>query len=95
MGAKRTRRPRLDGKKGSTMIETSPPSNQSKKRSNRVEINLQWCKSCSICVAFCPTSALTADDVGTPHFTYPDKCTGCGLCEMMCPDFAVEVVKKP
>lgn len=75
------------------MIEEAPPTNPPAKRSNSVEINLQWCKSCSICVAFCPPDALTADDVGTPHFTYPEKCTGCGLCEMMCPDFAIEVIK--
>ncbi len=76
------------------MIEAGPPSNHTKTRSNSVDINLKWCKSCSICVAFCPTDALTADGVGAPHFSHPEKCTGCGLCEMMCPDFAIEVVRK-
>ena len=79
------------------MIESdpsSPPPGQSKERSNWVDINLSWCKSCSICVAFCPTRALTADEVGTPSLSYPEKCTGCGLCEMMCPDFAIEVIKR-
>ena len=72
---------------------SSPLTGPSVGRGNRVEINLSWCKSCSICVAFCPTDALTADEVGTPSFTYPGKCTGCGLCEMMCPDFAIEVIR--
>ncbi len=79
------------------MIESdpsSPPPGQSKERSNWVDINLSWCKSCSICVAFCPTHALAADEVGTPNLSYPEKCTGCGLCEMMCPDFAIEVIKR-
>jgi 2-oxoglutarate ferredoxin oxidoreductase subunit delta len=76
------------------MIETDPAPASPRTRSNWVEINLKWCKSCSICVAFCPPNALTADDVGTPHLTFPEKCTGCGLCEMMCPDFAIEVFKK-
>ena len=79
------------------MIESdpsSPSSDPSVGHDNRVEINFSWCKSCSICVAFCPTDALTADEVGTPDFTYPEKCTGCGLCEMMCPDFAIEVIKQ-
>ncbi len=76
------------------MIETDPHTSPARARSNWIEINLQWCKSCSICVAFCPPNALAADDIGTPHLTYPDKCTGCGLCEMMCPDFAIEVFKK-
>jgi 2-oxoglutarate ferredoxin oxidoreductase subunit delta len=75
------------------MIETGPPSERAP-RSNSVEINLKWCKSCSICVAFCPTDALSADDTGTPEFSQPDRCTACGLCEMMCPDFAIEVQKK-
>ena len=75
------------------MIDADPSRNPPDVRSNRIEINLSWCKSCSICVAFCPTDALTTDEVGTPHLTYPDKCTGCGLCEMMCPDFAIEVFK--
>ncbi len=76
------------------MIDTDASSGTAQPRSNWIEINLQWCKSCSICVAFCPPDALTADEVGTPHLTFPDKCTGCGLCEMMCPDFAIEVFKK-
>lgn len=75
------------------MIETGSPSNPPAKPTNRVEIDLKWCKSCSICVAFCPTKALSADDVGTPHLASPEKCTACGLCEMMCPDFAIEVIK--
>lgn len=76
------------------MIDTGPSTEPLKTRSNWIEINMGWCKSCSICVEFCPTDALTADDVGAPHFSYPDKCTGCGLCEMMCPDFAIEVFKR-
>lgn len=75
------------------MIETERSSDPPGPGLNRVEINLKWCKSCSICVAFCPTDALTADEVGTPSLTHPEKCTACGLCEMMCPDFAVEVFK--
>ncbi|HEX9016663.1 MAG TPA: 4Fe-4S binding protein [Chloroflexota bacterium] len=75
------------------MIESDPAPREARGRSNRVEIDLSWCKSCGVCVAFCPTDALTADEVGTPTLSYPEKCTGCGLCEMMCPDFAIEVVK--
>jgi len=74
-------------------MEKGSPSNASTKPTNSVEIDLTWCKSCSICMAFCPTKALSADEVGTPHLTSPEKCTACGLCEMMCPDFAIEVIK--
>ena len=76
------------------MIESAPLTEATGQRSNWVEIDLKWCKTCTICVAFCPTQALSADEVGTPSLTSPEKCTGCGLCEMMCPDFAIEVVKK-
>ena len=75
------------------MIETDPPSEQIARRGNWIEIDLQWCKSCSICVAFCAPKALSADEVGTPSLSFPEKCTGCGLCEMMCPDFAIEGFK--
>jgi 2-oxoglutarate ferredoxin oxidoreductase subunit delta len=50
-----------------------------------------WCKRCGICVAFCPTGALTSDKDGFPVLTYPEKCTQCGMCELRCPDFAIAV----
>lgn len=76
------------------MIGTDPPQSLPKSPSNWVEIDLKWCKSCAICVAFCPPSALVADETGTPSLPDPSKCTGCGLCEMMCPDFAIEAFKR-
>jgi 2-oxoglutarate ferredoxin oxidoreductase subunit delta len=57
----------------------------------KVHIFEAWCKKCGICVAFCPTGALTSDKDGLPQLTYPDKCTLCGMCELRCPDFAVTV----
>jgi 2-oxoglutarate ferredoxin oxidoreductase subunit delta len=50
-----------------------------------------WCKRCGICVAFCPTGALTSDKDGFPVLTFPEKCTQCGMCELRCPDFAIAV----
>ena len=57
----------------------------------KVHIFEAWCKRCGICVAFCPTGALTSDKDGLPVLTYPEKCTLCGMCELRCPDFAVTV----
>ena len=57
----------------------------------KVHIFEAWCKKCGICVAFCPTGALTSDKDGLPVLTYPEKCTLCGMCELRCPDFAVTV----
>ena len=58
----------------------------------QVTINRDWCKSCGICVAFCPKGALTLDDDGKACWAYPEKCKQCGLCELRCPDLAVELV---
>ncbi len=57
----------------------------------KVHVYEAWCKKCGICVAFCPTSALTSDENGLPILTYPEKCTLCGMCELRCPDFAIAV----
>jgi 2-oxoglutarate ferredoxin oxidoreductase subunit delta len=60
---------------------------------NSVEIYRGWCKKCGICIAFCPQKVLAADDSGYPVVENPEKCTGCMLCEMRCPDFAIVVHK--
>jgi 2-oxoglutarate ferredoxin oxidoreductase subunit delta len=57
----------------------------------KVHVFEAWCKRCDICVAFCPTKALTTDKDGFPVLTYPEKCTQCGMCELRCPDFAIAV----
>ncbi|MCL2498613.1 MAG: 4Fe-4S binding protein [Symbiobacteriaceae bacterium] len=48
----------------------------------------QWCKACSICIAFCPRQALTANSEGKPVWN-GDLCIRCSLCEQRCPDFAI------
>ncbi|MBU1275731.1 MAG: ferredoxin family protein [Proteobacteria bacterium] len=50
-----------------------------------------WCKRCGNCVAFCPRGILVADEWGYPRQQNPERCTACGLCEMLCPDFAITV----
>ena len=62
-----------------------------KEEGEKVHVFEAWCKKCSICVAFCPTGALTSDKDGLPILTYPEKCTLCGMCELRCPDFAIAV----
>jgi 2-oxoglutarate ferredoxin oxidoreductase subunit delta len=62
-----------------------------KKERPSIEIYKSWCKRCGICSAFCPTGVLAQDDTGTPYVKEPDKCTGCQLCQLRCPDFAINV----
>ncbi|MBA7649609.1 hypothetical protein ES703_57406 [subsurface metagenome] len=61
-------------------------------RKFKVDINNIWCKSCEICVAFCPKNVLAMEN-GKPKVINPDACTGCQLCEIYCPDFALKVIK--
>ncbi len=58
---------------------------------HEVSIYLAWCKRCGNCVAFCPVNALEPDEWGCPQMVRPERCTGCRMCEMLCPDFAVSV----
>ncbi len=51
-----------------------------------VTISKERCKLCGICVAVCPTRNL--DIIGGSLVAY-DRCTGCKLCELHCPDFAI------
>ena len=49
-----------------------------------------WCKSCGICAAFCGPKALVWESGEKPRFL-PEKCSGCKLCALRCPDFAIQV----
>ena len=61
----------------------------------QIVINQKWCKKCGICISFCPKGVFVADDLGNPIATKPEECIQCMLCEIRCPDFAIEVEEKP
>ena len=64
-----------------------------------LEITEAWCKGrqCEICVRVCPEHILAIGRPGggrgadTVRVTREDACTGCRLCELLCPDFAIVV----
>lgn len=56
-----------------------------------VVIDLSLCKRCGICVRFCPVGVFVGETDGTPVVEHPEKCTGCNLCALRCPDFAITV----
>jgi indolepyruvate ferredoxin oxidoreductase, beta subunit len=58
-----------------------------------LEISESWCKgqACAICVRACPEYCLAIDTRDKVSVSRPDACTGCRLCELLCPDFAIVV----
>ena len=56
-----------------------------------IEINIEECKGCGLCVESCPPKCLAlADELsayGVHRALYAgDGCTGCGICFYCCPE---------
>lgn len=62
--------------------------------SRDLRVYRSWCKRCGICVAFCPKKALEKDQEGYPRWRDQKACVLCRLCELRCPDFAIEVLSE-
>ncbi len=58
----------------------------------RINIIPRYCKGCDICVILCPADVLEIKDFKV-HVVDIEACTECMLCEVRCPDFAIEVVQ--
>ena len=56
-----------------------------------IDIYRAWCKECGLCAAFCPRGCIRMDEEGRPVIVNAERCTGCGWCELHCPDFAISV----
>jgi 2-oxoglutarate ferredoxin oxidoreductase subunit delta len=65
----------------------------------KIEINKELCKSCGLCVKECPKkiihigSTINSKGYNTAMQTDDNKCTGCKLCAIVCPDSAIAVYK--
>ncbi|MBP8717797.1 MAG: ferredoxin family protein [Candidatus Atribacteria bacterium] len=59
-----------------------------------ITVNEEWCKTCGICLHFCPKKVLVANEKGYPEAKNIADCILCMLCELRCPDFAIKVEKK-
>ena len=59
-----------------------------------------YCKGCGLCREKCPNQVLVWSDklgvYGTPTVKPhdDDSCIACNICEMVCPDAAIAIVKK-
>jgi 2-oxoglutarate ferredoxin oxidoreductase subunit delta len=62
-------------------------------KGHRFTLIKRFCKGCRICVDFCPTGTLDLDDRFKITIAHPEKCIGCRMCEMRCPDMAIYVKK--
>ncbi len=63
-----------------------------KKKLKELVINRDWCKGCGICVEYCPTKVLELDDKEKAVAVRPEDCICCKMCELRCPDLAIEVI---
>jgi 2-oxoglutarate ferredoxin oxidoreductase subunit delta len=59
-----------------------------------VLLDLELCKACGVCVELCPEKVFERDRLGEPIIVRPDDCSQCLLCELHCPDFAIEVRRR-
>jgi 2-oxoglutarate ferredoxin oxidoreductase subunit delta len=68
---------------------------QVKKGKGTVFVRSDVCKGCAFCVELCPPRCLSFsrdfNEKGYhyPVLTAPEDCTGCDLCGLYCPDFAI------
>ena len=65
-----------------------------KKRTVTHQIDTEWCKGCGICVHFCPKDVLELNRQGKVFAARPDDCIACMLCELRCPDLAIQIIKE-
>jgi 2-oxoglutarate ferredoxin oxidoreductase subunit delta len=65
-----------------------------------IEVDIETCKGCSLCVESCPTNVIAlAAEVNAKGYNYaymvnPDACNGCTNCALVCPDSCITVYRK-
>lgn len=55
-------------------------------------INQADCTGCGICDEVCPLDVIRLDNAsGKAYIAYPEDCMTCFLCELECPEGAIDV----
>lgn len=69
-----------------------------KSRHSQVNVIAGRCKECGFCIEFCPQHVLCkSTEINSKGYhivsiNNSDTCTGCNICSMLCPEFAISVV---
>ena len=63
-----------------------------KKKPVKHLIEKEWCKGCGICIHFCPKDVLEFDAGGKAEAVRPEDCIACKMCELRCPDLAIQII---
>jgi 2-oxoglutarate ferredoxin oxidoreductase subunit delta len=61
---------------------------------NAITLDVELCKACGICIELCPEKVFDRDPQGYPVLARPEACSQCLICELHCPDFAIEVRRR-
>ncbi len=78
---------------------TRPPEGL-KLRDSDIFIIDERCKGCNFCIEFCPRDVLETSKkvnqtgVHPPQVKDSSLCVGCGVCEDICPDFAIFLIDR-
>ncbi len=64
-----------------------------------VIIDIERCKGCGLCIAFCPKKELKFSDKNNKKgYPYPEfrgtDCIGCLRCGLICPETAITILRK-
>ena len=57
-----------------------------------VSIDYERCSGCKRCYKLCPLDIIAWDEEkGRPYVAYPDECQLCFICQIECPEKAIEI----
>jgi 2-oxoglutarate ferredoxin oxidoreductase subunit delta len=65
----------------------------------KIYIVTDRCKGCGFCVEYCPRKVLEMSQefnvkgYHPPFAAHEEQCVNCDLCELICPEFAIYVLK--
>jgi 2-oxoglutarate ferredoxin oxidoreductase subunit delta len=76
----------------------TPTSVKQRKVKGKVEIEIQRCKACELCIKECKENALSlGESINLKGYRYiianNDVCTGCVNCALVCPDAVITIYR--